>query len=70
MEASPTHFMTGMDHRTVRTNGMRFNLHAFTLPGTIRAGLEDTGRRLPPGLGGDERDLARRLRCPVLTPVR
>ncbi|MBQ0917345.1 hypothetical protein KBW71_02715 [Hydrogenophaga aromaticivorans] len=51
MEASPTHFMTGMDHRTVRTNGMRFNLHAFTLPGTIRAGLEDTGRRLPPVWG-------------------
>lgn len=41
-------------------------LRAFTLPGTIRAGLEDYRAAATRDLEDDERDLARRLRCPVL----
>jgi haloacetate dehalogenase len=40
-------------------------LRAFTLPGTIRAGLEDYRAAATRDLEDDERDLAKRLRCPV-----
>lgn len=70
MDASPMHFMTGMDHRMVRANGMRTNLRAFSLPDTIRSGLENHRAAASRDFEDDERDHARRLRCPVLTPVR
>src|SRR5262245_23704207 len=41
-------------------------LRAFTLPGTIRAGLEDYRAAATRDLEDDERDLAKRVRCPVL----
>jgi len=41
-------------------------LRAFTLPGTIRAGLEDYRAAATRDFEDDERDLGRRLRCPVL----
>src|SRR6185436_7984836 len=41
-------------------------LRAFTLPGTIRAGLEDYRAAATRDLEDDERELAKRLRCPVL----
>jgi len=41
-------------------------LRAFTLPGTIRAGLEDYRAAAGRDFEDDERDLALRLRCPVL----
>ena len=43
------------------------NLRAFSLPGTIRAGLENHRAAASRDFEDDERDLARRLRCPVLT---
>lgn len=56
------HFMTGVDHRTVRANGMRISLRAFSLPDTIRAGLENHRAAASRDFEDDERDLARRLR--------
>lgn len=41
-------------------------LRAFTLPGTIRAGMEDYRAAATRDFEDDERDLARRLDCPVL----
>jgi haloacetate dehalogenase len=41
-------------------------LRAFTLPGTIRAGLEDYRAAATLDFGDDERDLGARVRCPVL----
>jgi haloacetate dehalogenase len=41
-------------------------LRAFTLPGTIRAGLEDYRAAATLDLEDDERDGAARVRCPVL----
>lgn len=41
-------------------------LRAFTLPGAIRAGLEDYRAAATRDFDDDERDLARRVRCPVL----
>ena len=41
-------------------------LRAFTLPGTIRAGLEDYRAAATRDFEDDERDLGKRLRCPVL----
>ncbi len=41
-------------------------LRAFTLPGTIRAGLEDYRAAASRDLEDDESDLALKLRCPVL----
>jgi haloacetate dehalogenase len=41
-------------------------LRAFTLPGTIRAGLEDYRSAATRDFEDDERDLARRVACPVL----
>jgi haloacetate dehalogenase len=41
-------------------------LRAFTLPGTIRAGLEDYRAAATRDLEDDERDLGTRVRCPVL----
>jgi len=42
-------------------------LRAFTLPGTIRAGMEDYRAAATRDFEDDERDLARRLDCPLLT---
>lgn len=41
-------------------------LRAFTLPGTIRAGLEDYRAAATVDVADDERDLGRKLACPVL----
>ena len=41
-------------------------LRAFTLPGTIRAGLEDYRAAAGRDFEDDERDLKRRLACPML----
>jgi haloacetate dehalogenase len=41
-------------------------LRAFTLPGTIRAGLEDYRAAATVDIADDERDLGRKLSCPVL----
>ena len=41
-------------------------LRAFTLPGTIRAGLEDYRAAATSDFADDERDLDRRVRCPLL----
>lgn len=41
-------------------------LRAFTLPGSIRAGLEDYRAAATRDFDDDERDLARRVRCPTL----
>jgi len=41
-------------------------LRAFSLPGTIRAGLEDYRAAATRDFEDDERDLARKLTCPVL----
>ena len=41
-------------------------LRAFTLPGTIRAGLEDYRAAATRDCEDDERDLGKKLRCPVL----
>jgi haloacetate dehalogenase len=41
-------------------------LRAFTLPGTIRAGLEDYRAAATRDFEEDERDLALKLRCPML----
>jgi haloacetate dehalogenase len=41
-------------------------LRAFQLPGTIRAGLEDYRAAATVDIADDERDLARKLSCPVL----
>lgn len=41
-------------------------LRAFTLPGTIRAGLEDYRAAATTDIADDERDLERKLSCPVL----
>jgi haloacetate dehalogenase len=41
-------------------------LRAFTLPGTIRAGLEDYRAAATRDFEDDERDLGARVRCPVL----
>ncbi len=42
-------------------------LRAFTLPGTIRATLEDYRAAATRDVEDDERDLALRVRCPLLT---
>ncbi len=41
-------------------------LRAFTLPGTIRAGLEDYRAAATQDFEDDERDLAKRVKCPTL----
>jgi haloacetate dehalogenase len=41
-------------------------LRAFTLPGTIRGGLEDYRAAATVDIADDERDLAKKLACPVL----
>jgi haloacetate dehalogenase len=41
-------------------------LRAFTLPGTIRAGLEDYRAAATSDFADDERDMDRRVRCPLL----
>ena len=41
-------------------------LRAFTLPGTIRAGLEDYRAAATTDIADDERDLSKKLECPVL----
>jgi len=41
-------------------------LRAFRLPGTIRAGLEDYRAAATVDIADDERDLGKKLACPVL----
>lgn len=41
-------------------------LRAFTLPGTIRAGLEDYRAAAVKDIADDEKELGRKLSCPVL----
>ncbi|HXX10132.1 MAG TPA: alpha/beta hydrolase [Burkholderiales bacterium] len=41
-------------------------VRAFTIPGTIRAGLEDYRAAATRDIEDDERDLAMKVRCPVL----
>jgi haloacetate dehalogenase len=41
-------------------------LRAFTIPGTIRATLEDYRAAATRDFEDDEKDLAKRIRCPVL----
>ena len=41
-------------------------LRAFNLPGTIRAGLEDYRAAATVDIADDERDLGKKLSCPVL----
>ncbi len=41
-------------------------LRAFTVPGTIRAGLEDYRAAATRDFEDDERDLGKRVRCPLL----
>ena len=41
-------------------------VQAFTIPGTIRAGLEDYRAAATRDIEDDERDLAMKVRCPVL----
>lgn len=41
-------------------------LRAFTLPGTIRAGLEDYRAAATTDIADDERDLSKKLECPLL----
>ncbi len=41
-------------------------LRAFTLPGTIRAGLEDYRAAAVTDIADDEKELGRKLSCPVL----
>lgn len=41
-------------------------IRAFTIPGTIRAGLEDYRAAATRDIEDDERDLAIKVRCPVL----
>ena len=41
-------------------------VRAFTIPGTIRAGLEDYRAAATRDIEDDERDLALKVRCPVL----
>jgi haloacetate dehalogenase len=45
---------------------VREYLRAFTLPGTIRAGLEDYRAAATRDFDDDERDLGRKLACPML----
>jgi haloacetate dehalogenase len=45
---------------------LREYLRAFTLPGTIRAGMEDYRAAATRDFDDDARDLARRLDCPLL----
>jgi haloacetate dehalogenase len=45
---------------------IREYVRAFTLPGTIRASLEDYRAAARQDFDDDERDLAKRVRCPVL----
>ena len=45
---------------------LREYLRAFTLPGTIRAGLEDYRAAASRDFDDYERDLGKRVRCPVL----
>jgi haloacetate dehalogenase len=45
---------------------VREYVRAFSLPGTIRAGLEDYRAAATRDFEDDERDLGRRVRCPVL----
>ncbi len=67
-EAFLRHVFRSLAHRADAIDEPMFReyLRAFTLPGTIRAGLEDYRAAATRDFDDDERDLALRLRCPVL----
>jgi len=58
----------GMSHRkdAIEEPMLQEYLRAFTAPGAIRAGLEDYRAAATRDFADDERDLALRVRCPVL----
>jgi haloacetate dehalogenase len=62
------HVFRSLTHRAgaIDEAMIREYLRAFTLPGTIRAGLEDYRAAATRDFDDDESDLARRVRCPVL----
>jgi haloacetate dehalogenase len=62
------HVFRSLTHRAgaIDEAMIREYLRAFTLPGTIRAGLEDYRAAATRDFDDDENDLARRVRCPVL----
>jgi haloacetate dehalogenase len=67
-EAFLRHIFRGLAFRAgaIEEPLIREYLRAFTLPGTIRAGLEDYRAAATRDFEDDERDLGRRVRCPVL----
>jgi haloacetate dehalogenase len=72
LSAAPEPFLRAMFRALAANPGsieepmVREYLRAFTLPGTIRAGLEDYRAAATRDFEDDERDLARRVACPVL----
>jgi haloacetate dehalogenase len=72
ISAAPEPFLRGMFRGLTFRAGaieepmVREYLRAFTLPGTIRAGLEDYRAAATRDFEDDEHDLAKRVRCPVL----
>jgi haloacetate dehalogenase len=62
------HVMRALTYRAGAIEEPMFQeyLRAFLLPGTIRAGLEDYRAAATVDLADDERDLGRKLSCPVL----
>lgn len=67
-EAFLRHLFRGLTFRAGAIEEPLFQeyLRAFKLPGTIRAGLEDYRAAATRDFDDDERDLGRRVRCPVL----
>lgn len=67
-EAFLRHLFRALTYRAGAMDEALFQeyLRAFTLPGTIRATLEDYRAAAARDFEDDERDLARRIECPVL----
>ena len=67
-EAFLRHVLRALTYRAgaIEEPVFREYLRAFLLPGTIRGGLEDYRAAATVDLADDERDLGRKLACPVL----
>jgi len=67
-EAFLRYMLRGWSYRAgaIEEPMVREYLRAFTIPGTIRASLEDYRAAATRDFEDDERDLALKLRCPVL----